>query len=389
MYILPPPEGIQQRRILGQMRQHPQFNLRIVRRQQPAAGIGHKSPPHLPPLFRPHRNVLQIGVAAADAPGGRTGLMVGGMNAPRNPVHHFRQRVHIGGLQLRHLPIFQDAVHHRMQPLEHFQRVGVGGEARFGAPRFGQPQLSEQQITQLLGRIDVDRMPDVPVQIGLNLRQLFVQIPRHFVQDASIQPDAGLLHLHQHRHQGQLHIGQQRRQLIPRQLRLQAPAQPQRAVGIGGGVGRPVGNGNLIKGFLIAPLADEVGDFRHLLPQHFQGDGFEAQAAAPQQVGGNHRIVVNDAVGGDAVLAQQRQVVVGVVGAPTDARRSEQRAHRRQRFLQGHLRPVRVAHRYIPGRPAVNGETQTRQFRRHRIRAAGFRVKGKGAGRRNGRHHSG
>ena len=88
----------------------------------------------------------RLGVAAGHTPGGRTHLVVAGVDAARIRVYQFRQRVDVGGFELGNLAVIQDFVHHRVQALHSLQRIGVGGIAGLGAPGFGQAQLVKQQV---------------------------------------------------------------------------------------------------------------------------------------------------------------------------------------------------------------------------------------------------
>ena len=64
-------EGAEQGRVLGQVGQHPQLYLRVVRGQeQPSLGR-HEGLAHLPPQLGTHGDVLEVGIAAAQPSGGK------------------------------------------------------------------------------------------------------------------------------------------------------------------------------------------------------------------------------------------------------------------------------------------------------------------------------
>ena len=56
------PEGIDEARISGEMRQDPQLDLRIVSDEESRTFISDESLANGPSLFAPHRDVLQIGL---------------------------------------------------------------------------------------------------------------------------------------------------------------------------------------------------------------------------------------------------------------------------------------------------------------------------------------
>ena len=61
--------------IVRQMGEDPQLNLRIVRRNQDTAGLCDERASNLSADRGPNRDVLQIGIAGAQAPGGRDRLI--------------------------------------------------------------------------------------------------------------------------------------------------------------------------------------------------------------------------------------------------------------------------------------------------------------------------
>ena len=87
MDVLALAKGLQQPGILGNMRQHAQFYLRIVGPQQQPPLFGYKGPPHLAALFGANGNVLQVGVAGADPSGDGASLPERGVYSPRGRVH--------------------------------------------------------------------------------------------------------------------------------------------------------------------------------------------------------------------------------------------------------------------------------------------------------------
>ena len=53
-------ERVDQARVLGEVGEDPQLDLRVVGGEQPAAVVGDERPPHLAPVGGAHRDVLQV-----------------------------------------------------------------------------------------------------------------------------------------------------------------------------------------------------------------------------------------------------------------------------------------------------------------------------------------
>ena len=83
-------EGVQQAFVLGQVRHDPQFDLRVVRRQQFVAFRGYKRLTNPPTFCGTNRNVLQVWITRGQTTGGRDRLVVGRMNSPRTRIDLLR-----------------------------------------------------------------------------------------------------------------------------------------------------------------------------------------------------------------------------------------------------------------------------------------------------------
>jgi len=122
-------EGFQQGRVLADMGQHTQLDLAVVHRQQVVPFRGDEGPPDLATLLRAHRDVLQVGVVAADAAGDRAGLVEAGVQPAGTGVDQRRQSIDVSALELGQLAVLQDQADDRVQIAQVFQHVGGGGEA--------------------------------------------------------------------------------------------------------------------------------------------------------------------------------------------------------------------------------------------------------------------
>ena len=108
-------ERLDERFVLGQVGEHPQFDLRIVGRDQHVARLGDERAADLAAELGLDRNVLKIRIAAAQAPGRRHRLVEARVHAAGFRVHELRQRVDVGAFQL-----------HQPAPLENLPRQIVG-----------------------------------------------------------------------------------------------------------------------------------------------------------------------------------------------------------------------------------------------------------------------
>ena len=151
-------EGVDQRRVPGEMRHQPQLDLAVVRVQQHPALPGQEGAADLPALLRAHGDILQVRLRGGDPPGGGGGLVKGGMH-PALSVHQGQQALHIGAVQLHQLAVAQqgldDLRRDGPQLLQHLHR---GGIAAGGLLAVGQLQLLKEHLAQLLGAVQVEGM---------------------------------------------------------------------------------------------------------------------------------------------------------------------------------------------------------------------------------------
>ncbi len=142
------------------MRQHAEFDLRVVRRDEHTSGIRREGAADLATGGRTHRDVLQVGIAAAQAPSCGNGLVEAGVQAAGFRIDEQRQRVDVRAFQLGELAPLQDEPRQLVRLREFLEDVSRGGR-RFRlrvAPQGGQLQLVEQDARQLLWRGDVERL---------------------------------------------------------------------------------------------------------------------------------------------------------------------------------------------------------------------------------------
>ena len=135
-----------------------QLDLAVVGHQQHLAiGARHERPPDLAADLRTHRDVLQVGVRAAEPPG-RRGRLVEGACVPGRPgPDELRQRLEVGRVELVELAPRQQRVDDRMLLAELLQDARVGRELPFGRllARL-QPELPVQDLAKLRRRVQVE-----------------------------------------------------------------------------------------------------------------------------------------------------------------------------------------------------------------------------------------
>ena len=122
--VVAAPERLDQRFLVGEVRQHPQLDLRVVRRNQHVTGSAMKARRISRPSSRANRDVLQVRVAAAQPSGRGHRLVEARMDAAGLGVHELRQRVDVGAFQL-----------HQPAPLENHAAADRASAPALRAPR--------------------------------------------------------------------------------------------------------------------------------------------------------------------------------------------------------------------------------------------------------------
>jgi hypothetical protein len=153
-------ERVDQHLVAGHVREHAQLDLRVVGGDQHVARLGDERTPDLAADLGADRDVLQVGIAAAEATGCRDGLIEAGVDAPGLRVDELRQGVDIRALQLHQAAPFENDARQLVRQrelLEHFERRRLCLGLRRPANRLGpHPHLVEEHLRQLLRGIDVE-----------------------------------------------------------------------------------------------------------------------------------------------------------------------------------------------------------------------------------------
>ena len=174
MDILGGAVGLDQPLVPGHMGQNPQLDLGIVRVNEHAALRRHKYLADLPPQLHAHRDILQVRFCATDSTGGRDGLVKFPVN-PSIGANVSGQPLRIGGVQLGQLAVIQNLSHHRVVVRQLFQHVRSSGIAGLGLFASRKLHLPEQDLSQLLGGVNIKPLSGFLIDLCLHLVDLHLQ----------------------------------------------------------------------------------------------------------------------------------------------------------------------------------------------------------------------
>ena len=168
----------------------------------------------------------------------RGGERVAGVDPVGVRIDEGRQRVRIGRLELGHLPPFEDFLRQGVALLgeivEHRGRGRPGAGLGLLAAR--QAHLAEQDVAELLGRARIDRLAGKLPDLGLEPHGLLGEIARQPRQHLAVDRNAAPLHAGEHRDQRPLQGLVDRHHVLGDEAGFEHLPQPQRHVGILGGV---------------------------------------------------------------------------------------------------------------------------------------------------------
>ena len=357
-------ERVYQRRILGEMGEDAKLNLGVVGGEQEPRVAVHSGRaeglPHLAAQLRADGDVLEVGVVAGDASGGRPRLVVAGVDAAGAGVDEGGKGIDVGGLQLGHLPVVQHLLNDRMGALQGLQRIGVGGIARLRALRLGEALLLEQHLAQLLGRADLEGVANVLVDGGFQLGNLHAKVFGHLLKAPAVQGYAVALHPDKHVDERHFHLLEDVPEAVVLQPLFQDGTEATGVVGVGAGVGNHVFDGHLGHSYLLAARAYQGLDGGHLEVEHVQGQVLEADGLDAQQIRGHHR-VAGHAANLNAIVSEGGDVVVQIVTALGDLRVFQQGLQRRQHLFQRKLAALLMTYGHVPRLAGRGGEAQAHQ----------------------------
>ena len=386
MDVLPLGEGVQQPPVLGEVGHDAQLDLGVVGGDDAVAGPGDEGLADLAPLLGANRDVLQVGVAGGEPPGGGDRLVIAGVQPAGGLVDQPRQLVGVGGLQLGQAAMLHDHLGQRVvqrQLLEH--RLGGGGCPLGGLLEHRDALLLEEDLAELLGGAQVELAPGKLVGAGLQLVDALRQLLALGVETRRVQGHPDALHPRQHRHQGQLdrlqHLGQAAHL---RQARAQFAVQAQGDVDVLAGVGGRLLQGDLVEGELFGALAGDLLERDGLLPQVLQRQGVHVVAGGGgvQHVGLQHGVLQRPRHR-DAVARQHRDVVLEVLADLGFAGILQQRLECGQHGIAVELCggvQIVVGQRDIGRLARLKRQPHADDARLHIVQAGGLQVEAEGLG---------
>ena len=150
--------GSNQPLISGHMRQDTKLDLGIVSVDEDAALLRNKYLPNFTSQLHTNRDVLKIRLRTADSSRSRDGLV-------KSPVYSLirpdidGQTFRIGGIQLGKLTVVENHLYHRIIGSQFVQHIGSRRITGFRLFPIGQLHMVKQNLSQLLGRIDIKGFP--------------------------------------------------------------------------------------------------------------------------------------------------------------------------------------------------------------------------------------
>ena len=199
--------------VSGEVREQPELDLRVVAGEKQASLRHRERLPHAVAELRAGGDVLQVGVRAREATGGRHRLVERGVDAAV-ARHERGERVEVGALDLGSLAVVQDLGHDSVLVRQVAEDLRVGGvEAALGAleAEGGKPEHVEEHVGELLRGVDVEVLPGGGVDLLDHALDLRVELGRLGGEDARVHAEAHALHLGEHRQKGHLHVAEEPR----------------------------------------------------------------------------------------------------------------------------------------------------------------------------------
>ena len=190
-------EGFYHVLIFAEVCHDAQLYLRVVGREELAAGVGDERLADFLSVFVADGDVLQVGIAGAEASGSGHRLVEGGVYAARTWVDELGQGIYIGAQQFLQSAVFQylpDDVVLAAVALQHL----FGSDVLSGLGLFGllhDFQLVEQHFAYLLGGADVECLASHLVDFLLNLLQTDGEVLGRLLQGFRVEQHSVALYI--------------------------------------------------------------------------------------------------------------------------------------------------------------------------------------------------
>ncbi len=198
-----------------------------------------------------------------------------------------------------------------------------------------QAHAAKEDIAELLGRTDIEAFADGSIDFFFDPRRRLRQFARQSRQDLAVDADAALFHAGDDVDQWPFEPLVDRCEALGGEARLQQPPQPQRHVGVLGGIMGRLVERHGIEGDPRAPRTGDILEGDRFVPKEFLGQLVHAVIAAPgvEHVADQQGIV--EGGDGDAALGKDQPVIFQVLGDLEDRGILEHRLEQRERLLLG------------------------------------------------------
>ena len=329
-------EGLDERRVVREVREQAQLDLRVVCCHEAPSCARNEAPANVLPELPADRDVLQVRVARREATGARDRLVERGVQSPCARIHQRRKRVEVGVLELRELAVLHEQPRQGV-PLvgEFLQHARVGARTRGGLLLDRQPELLEEDRPQLLIGRDVELLARLAMDLALELAARGLESRLERMEPMDVDRHAGPLHLGEHVHKRKLHLAEQRAHFMVDQPRLEERTQAQRDVAVGAGVVAPSDDRHLVVWDPLLALAAQFVVAGHRDAEELDRERVERVRAPArvEHVAREHRVEI-ESLQRHAGAAQHEEVILGVVRGLAHGRILEQRAQRLHRLRE-------------------------------------------------------
>ena len=236
-----------------------QLDLRVISAGNHTARRGDKSFTDTATFRCFHRNVLQIRVVARQTARDRHGLRVMRVNTAGFWVGQLGEFVGVGSLELGKPSVLQDFGGQRVVFCQLFQHLFVRG--RRATWRFfdhWQAQFGEENLANLLGTAQIERLARQSMGIGLQLQDAHAQFTTLFGKDRPVNQHAVALDAVQAFAAVDFELIDKAQLVMGCQLRPQHLVHAQGLVGVFTGVSRRLVNVHLVELDLVRALAAQI-----------------------------------------------------------------------------------------------------------------------------------
>src|SRR5207249_190655 len=175
-------ERVEQRGVLGDVRENAKLDLRVVGGDQDPVGRPRDECAADPAAQRrADRDVLEIRSAAREPASRRDGLVERGVYAPGLRIDQSTEALRVRRTKLFDLAVLENLLDNRVHAAKLLEDRGVGGKTRPRPAAAGELQLLEQERLELLRGVQTELVTDRGERLLLDPRDL----PREFLAEGT------------------------------------------------------------------------------------------------------------------------------------------------------------------------------------------------------------